>query len=80
MGGEDRKEERAVTAMSLGLTTRTTRAQMRNIRELMADVPGVIIHKMSHNLDGLWLNIYYTDGNGDWVRSIDRDGNHEETQ
>lgn len=66
--------------MAMNIATRTTEAQMQNIRDLLADVPELVIHSMSHNLDGLWLNIYFTDSSGDWVRSIDRNGNHEETQ
>jgi hypothetical protein len=53
---------------------------MKNIRELLLDVPDAIIHTMRHNLDGLWLNVQYTDSSGDWVRSIDRNGYSEETQ
>lgn len=66
--------------MSLNIVTRTTDAQMENIRNLLLDVPDLVIHSMTHNLDGLWLNVYFTDTTGDWVRSIHRDGHYEETQ
>lgn len=64
----------------LNLATRTTKAQMDNVRTLLLDVPELVLHKMEHNLDGLWLNVYFTDSTGDWIRSIDKNGNHEETQ
>jgi hypothetical protein len=66
--------------MAMDIDTRTTQAQMDVVRELLADVPNLVLHRMVHNLDGEWLNIYFTDSTGDWVRSIHKDGTFEETQ
>lgn len=65
----------------LNIETRTSEAQGAALLHLLTEIsPGAILHKAQHNLDGLWLNVYLTDRYGDWVASIDRDGNIERTQ
>ncbi len=62
------------------IVTRTTPAQMETLFNLLGDEQGCVLHSASHNLDGLWLNVYFTNCDGDWVGSIDRDGVLESTQ
>lgn len=65
----------------LNITTRTTPEQMDTLQaQIVRGDDNVLIHSMRHNLDGLWLNIEYTDADGDWIASIDRNGNLERTQ
>lgn len=62
----------------LNIETRTTHEQMKAIRDIIDE--GAIIHEVRHNLDGLWINLWFTSGDGDWVASIDRAGHVERTQ
>lgn len=67
----------------LNLHHRTSQDQMMVILNLFDEHDKdhlFIIHRMRHNLDGLWVNISYTDKDGDWICSIDREGNLERTQ
>ena len=61
----------------LNIETRTSPAQDAAIKEIAATER---IHSLRHNLDGLWVNLETTAGDGDWIISIDRAGNIERTQ
>jgi len=62
------------------IETRTTPAQMESLMNIISDPDGCVLHTARHNLDGLWLNLQFTNCDGDWIASIDRDGNVEATQ
>lgn len=62
------------------IATRTTPKQMESLLNIVTDEQGCLLHEVSHNLDGLWLNLRFSNVDGDWIASIDRDGNVEATQ